>query len=35
MEGPTHHYALGVGHHAETLAKIGEALNIETKIVKL
>ncbi len=34
MEGPTHHYALGVGHHAETIAKIGEALGIETVIVK-
>ena len=22
MEGPTHHYALGIGHHADELAKI-------------
>jgi L-arabinose isomerase len=35
MEGPTHHYALGIGHHAKTLAKIGELLDIETVIVKL
>lgn len=34
MEGPTHHYALGVGHHAETIAKIGELLGVETVIVK-
>lgn len=34
MEGPTHHYALGIGHHAETIAKIAEALNIDYVIVK-
>lgn len=34
MEGPTHHYALGVGHHAETIQKIGEILGIETVIVR-
>ena len=34
MEGPTHHYALGVGHHADTLAKIAEILGIEYVIVK-
>lgn len=34
FEGPTHHYALGIGHHAETIAKIGEILGIETVIVK-
>jgi L-arabinose isomerase len=34
MEGPTHHYALGVGHHAEAIRKIGEALGIEAVIVK-
>jgi L-arabinose isomerase len=34
MEGPTHHYALGVGHHAETLKKIADALGIEAVIVK-
>lgn len=34
MEGPTHHYALGVGHHADTIAKIAEILGIEYVIVK-
>lgn len=34
LEGPTHHYALGIGHHAETLKKIGELLGIESVIVK-
>ncbi|WPJ97143.1 L-fucose/L-arabinose isomerase family protein [Coraliomargarita algicola] len=28
-EGPTHHFALGIGHHADTLIEIAEALNIE------
>lgn len=32
-EGPTHHYALGVGHHAETIKKIADFLNIEAVIV--
>ena len=32
-EGPTHHFALGVGHHAETIAKIAEQLDIEYAIV--
>lgn len=34
MEGPTHHYALGVGHHAQTLQKIGQILGIESVIVR-
>ena len=34
MECPTHHYALGIGHHAETIAKIAEILGIEYVIVK-
>lgn len=34
MAGPTHHFALGVGHHAEQLRQIGEILNIETIVVK-
>ncbi len=33
-EGPTHHFSLGVGHHAETLKRIGEALRIESVIVR-
>lgn len=28
-EGPTHHFALGTGHHAGTIAKIAEILNLE------
>ncbi len=34
MEGPTHHYALGVGHHAETIKKIADILGIESVIVR-
>lgn len=34
MEGPTHHYALGIGHHADELAKIADILGIEKVIVK-
>ena len=34
MEGPTHHYALGVGHHAKTIKKIADILGIEAIIVK-
>lgn len=33
-EGPTHHFALGIGHHAQTIKKIGEYLNIESIIVE-
>ncbi len=33
-EGPTHHFALGIGRHAETLQRIGAALGIESVIVK-
>ena len=33
MEGPTHHFALGVGHHAAELKKLGRALGIETVVV--
>lgn len=34
MAGPTHHYALGLGHHAETIKKIADVLGIEAVIVK-
>lgn len=34
MEGPTHHYALGVGRHASTIKKIADALGIEAVIVQ-
>ncbi|RAJ91104.1 L-arabinose isomerase [Larkinella arboricola] len=33
-EGPTHHFALGVGHHAETIQKIADYLKIESVIVR-
>jgi L-arabinose isomerase len=32
-EGPTHHFALGVGHRAETLRRISDALGLESVIV--
>ena len=32
-EGPTHHFALGIGHHAETIKKIADYLNIEAVII--
>lgn len=32
-EGPTHHFALGIGHHATTIAKIADCLGIESVIV--
>ena len=32
-EGPTHHFALGVGHHAGSIEKIGGILGIETVVV--
>ncbi|MBN1343950.1 MAG: L-fucose/L-arabinose isomerase family protein [Phycisphaerae bacterium] len=33
QEGPTHHFALGVGHHAATIARIADALGIESVII--
>lgn len=32
-EGPTHHFALGIGHRAQALRRIGEALGLETVII--
>jgi L-arabinose isomerase len=32
-EGPTHHFALGVGHRARALRRLGEALGVETVVV--
>jgi len=32
-EGPTHHFALGIGLHAQTLKKIADFLNIESVII--
>ena len=34
-EGPTHHFALGIGHRAQALRRIGEALGLETVIINL
>lgn len=33
MEGPTHHIALGVGHHAEELRRVAHALGIDCAVV--
>lgn len=32
-EGPTHHFALGVGHHARTIRTIADVLGIKSAIV--
>ncbi len=32
-EGPIHHFALGIGHHAGTIKKIADVLGIEGVIV--
>jgi L-arabinose isomerase len=32
--GPTHHLALGTGHHIETLKKLSRMMGIELRIVK-
>ena len=32
-EGPTHHFALGVGHHATAIQKIADYLNIESVVI--
>ncbi len=34
MAGPTHHYALGIGHHADTIAKVAEVLGIEYEVLR-
>ena len=31
-QGPTHHFALGVGHHADSLVKIAKVLGIEAVV---
>ncbi len=33
-QGPTHHFALGIGHHADTLVKVAECLGIEAVVVR-
>ena len=32
-EGPTHHFALGTGHHAATIEKVAKYLNVESVII--
>jgi L-arabinose isomerase len=32
-EGPTHHFALGIGHQAQLIRQVGEVLGIETAVV--
>ncbi len=32
-QGPTHHFALGVGHHAQTIEHIADILNIDSVMV--
>ncbi len=34
-EGPTHHFALGIGHHAEMIRWIGDHLDIEAVIIPM
>ena len=34
MEGPTHHYALGIGHHADEIKQIADVLGLEAVIVR-
>ncbi len=34
QEGPTHHVALGVGHEAATVEKVGRLLGLETVVVE-
>ena len=34
MEGPTHHFALGVGHHARALRRIAAILGVECVVVE-
>lgn len=33
VEGPTHHFALGIGHRAETVKQIADFLDIESVII--
>jgi L-arabinose isomerase len=33
LEGPTHHFALGVGHVASTIERLAKVLNIECAVV--
>jgi len=33
-EGPTHHFALGVGHHAETIRKVADCLHLPVAVLR-
>ncbi len=33
-EGPTHHFALGIGHHADTIAKVAASFGVESVIIR-
>ena len=33
LAGPTHHFALGIGHHADDLVKIAEHFGIESEVI--
>lgn len=33
MEGPTHHFALGVGHHAESLVHLADSFGVDWAVV--
>jgi len=33
-EGPTHHFALGIGHHAKAIQKVAKFLNVESVIIR-
>jgi len=32
-EGPTHHFALGLGHRAEAIRKVADALGVQCVII--
>ncbi len=34
LEGPTHHFALGIGHHADEIQKLAKVLGIECVVVE-
>lgn len=34
LAGPTHHFALGVGHHADAIAKVARSFNVPAVIIR-